>query len=326
MTEEKVNEYCKEYINWLKLRQNDGITSFVSNNLSEFYLVACVVEENLREYEDAREVQYDANTFYKMNFFDKIDIIQNFFKSINMKIDVEKCIKDGTIRSFYIDFKGDNVEQYMKGHGNADENGNVDVMVPNSGLALDMVIMMHELSHSLHRLTMNCNKQTAIVSEAIALYTELQSYDYLNNLGYTNESKFFKVYRMKKVHEYASLILIVLTYINFGNVTQENFNKLFDDKDYYKTLEGIKSKEDFYKIESNMNYVFGLLLATYMYETVKNDFSFTENINILNKKIKYSSFNDNLETIGITKFDQETILNLSSFMKEYNKENGIIKK
>lgn len=326
MTEEKVNEYCKEYINWLKLRQNDGITSFVSNNLSEFYLVACVVEENLREYEDTREVQYDTNTFYKMNFFDKIDIIKNFFKSINMKIDVEKRVKDGTIRSFYIDFKDDNVEQYMKGHGNADENGNVDVMVPNSGLALDMVIMMHELSHSLHGLTMNCNKQMAIMSEAISLYTELQSYDYLNNLGYINEARFFKVYRMKKVHEYASLILIVLTYINFGNITQENFNKLFAGKDYYKTLEGIKSKEDFYKIESNMNYIFGLLLATYMYEMVENDFSFTENINILNKKIKHSSFNDNLQTIGITKFDQETILNLSSFMKEYNKENGIIKK
>lgn len=326
MTEKKVNEYCKEYVDWLKSRKNDKITSFISNNIKEFCLVSNIVEENLREYEKVEEVEYDVNTFGKMNFFDKIDIIKNFFKSINMNVDVEKCINDGTLDPFYIDFKGDNIDKYMKGHGIQDENGNVDVMIPNSGLALDMVIMMHELTHYIHKLPIDCRKETGMMSEAIALYTELQSYDYLNNLGYANEARFFKVYRMKKVHEYASLIYIVLTYVNFGSITKENFNKLFVDKDYYKTLDSVKSKEDFYKIESNMNYVFGLLLATYMYEMVKNDFSFTENINILNKRIIYSSFNDILQMIGITKFDQETILNLSSFMQEYNKENKIIKK
>lgn len=330
MIEEKVNMYCKEYINWLGSRQDEGIEfSFVYNNLKEFYLVSKIVEDNLRDYENIRETEYDINDFSKIDFFDKITIIKNFFKNINMKIDVEKCINDGTIEPFIIDFKIDNIKQYMKGHGRADEKGNVDVMFPNSGLVLDMVVMMHELAHFPHKLTIDC-EEPSFISEAIALYTELQSYDYLNNLGYVNEAKFFKGYRMKRVYgyskKYTSLISILLTYINFGSLSKENFIKMFDDKDYYETLKDIESREDFYIIEGPLHYILGLLLATYMYGTVKNDFSFTENINILNKNLNNFSFENSLKILGISSFDKETIIKLSSSMDEYNNVKEAVKK
>ncbi len=329
MTEEKVNEFCKEYINWLKQRRGNGIDGFVSNNLKIFYLVSSVVENNLRKYENIEETKYSVSDFSKMDFFDKISIIKNFFEKINMKLDVEKCVNDGTIQPFIIDFKIDNIKQYMNGHGRADKKGNVDVTFPNSGLALDMVIMAHELAHFPHKLTMNSSEELATISEAVALYVELQSYDYLSSLGYVNESKLFKEYRMKKVYEdskkYVNLISILLTYINFGSLSKENFNKMFGDKDYHETLKGIKSRNDFYRIESCMRYTFGLLLATYMYEMVKNDFSFTENINIFSKNLNYFSFYDSFKILGITSLEEETIMKLSSSMYEYNNKNSITK-
>lgn len=315
--EKKINLYCENYIDWIKAKYEQGDDIFVYYNLEKFYNLCSIASKDFMDF-DFNDT-YDDTNFKKMDFFEKIDMVKDFFQSINMTVDVDKYMNDGTLSPSYINFDKEDKKSYMKGKGKVDNNGNGDVTFPNSGLLLDSIIMAHELGHMVNRPTNN--EQIAIISEAVALYTELQFYDYLLKLGYKDEVLFFKNIRLKDTSKlsklYSNSISILLTYIKYGAVTEKNFNCLFPEKNYFEVLNRIESNEDFYTIFMGMNYVFGFVMATFLKRKVDEDFSYTENINILNKRLNSSDFTENLRILGISNFDYESINYISSYLKDY---------
>lgn len=184
--------------------------------------------------------------------------------------------------------------------------------------------MLHELGHYANRP--GSKEETCILSEAVALYTELKAYDYLNKLGYHNEVAFFKNLRMKNVYEdakkFSRSTAIFLTYLNFGRESKENLEKLFKNISYYDTTLTIKSEDDLYRIERAFPYAFGILLASYMYEKVKNDYSFTQNINVLNKNLNDATFEESLSCLGIASIDEDLINEMANDLNKV-KESGV---
>lgn len=325
--EKKINLYCENYIDWIKAKYEQGDDIFVYYNLEKFYNLCSIASKDFMDF-DFNDT-YDDTNFKKMDFFEKIDMIKDFFQSINMTVDVDKYMNDGTLSPYYINFDKEDKKSYMKGKGKVDNNGNGDVTFPNSGLLLDSIIMAHELGHMSNRPTNN--EQISIMSEAVALYTELQFYDYLLKLGYKAEVLFFKNIRLKDTSKlsklYSNSISILLTYIKYGAVTEKNFNCLFPEKNYFEVLNEIESNEDFYTISMGMNYVFGFVMATFLKRKVDEDFSYTENINILNKRLNSSDFTENLRILGISNFDYESINYISSYLKDYlENSKGLINK
>lgn len=325
--EKKINLYCENYIDWIKAKYEQGDDIFVYYNLEKFYNLCSIASKDFMDF-DFNDT-YDDTNFKKMDFFEKIDMVKDFFQSINMTVDVDKYMNDGTLSPSYINFDKEDKKSYMKGKGKVDNNGNGDVTFQNSGLLLDSIIMAHELGHMVNRPTNN--EQIAIISEAVALYTELQFYDYLLKLGYKDEVLFFKNIRLKNTSKlsklYSNSISILLTYIKYGAVTEKNFNCLFPEKNYFEVLNEIESNEDFYTISMGMNYVFGFVMATFLKRKVDEDFSYTENINILNKRLNNSDFTENLRILGISNFDYESINYISSYLKDYlENSKGLINK
>ena len=325
--EKKINLYCENYIDWIKAKYEQGDDIFVYYNLEKFYDLCSIASKDFMNF-DFNDT-YDDTNFKKMDFFEKIDMVKDFFQSINMTVDVDKYMNDGTLSPSYINFDKEDKKSYMKGKGKVDNNGNGDVTFPNSGLLLDSIIMAHEFGHMANRPTNN--EQIAIMSEAVALYTELQFYDYLLKLGYKDEVLFFKNTRLKDTSKlsklYSNSISILLTYIKYGAVTEENFNCLFPEKNYFEVLNRIEGKEDFYTISMGMNYVFGFVMATFLKRKVDEDFSYTENINTLNKRLNSSDFTENLRILGISNFDYESINYISSYLKDYLENSiGLINK
>lgn len=325
--EKKINLYCENYIDWIKAKYEQGDDIFVYYNLEKFYDLCSIASKDFMDF-DFNDT-YDDTNFKKIDFFEKIDMVKDFFQSINMTVDVDKYMNDGTLSPSYINFDKEDKKSYMKGKGKVDNNGNGDVTFPNSGLLLDSIIMAHELSHMANRPTNN--EQIAIMSEAVALYTELQFYDYLLKLGYKDEVLFFKNIRLKDTSKlsklYPNSISILLTYIKYGAVTEKNFSCLFPEKNYFEVLNEIESNEDFYTISMGMNYVFGFVMATFLKRKVDEDFSYTENINILNKRLNNSDFTENLRILGISNFDYESINYISSYLKDYlENSKGLINK
>lgn len=325
--EKKINLYCENYIDWIKAKYEQGDDIFVYYNLEKFYDLCSIASKDFMDF-DFNDT-YDDTNFKKMDFFEKIDMVKDFFQSINMTVDVDKYMNDGTLSPSYINFDKEDKKSYMKGKGKVDNNGNGDVTFPNSGLLLDSIIMAHELSHMANRPT--SNEQIAIMSEAVALYTELQFYDYLLKLGCKDEVLFFKNIRLKDTSKlsklYSNSISILLTYIKYGAVTEKNFSCLFPEKNYFEVLNRIESNEDFYTISMGMNYVFGFVMATFLKRKVDEDFSYTENINMLNKRLNSSDFTENLRILGISNFDYESINYISSYLKDYlENSKGLINK
>lgn len=325
--EKKINLYCENYIDWIKAKYEQGDDIFVYYNLEKFYNLCSIASKDFMNF-DFNDT-YDDTNFKKMDFFEKIDMVKDFFQSINMTVDVDKYMNDGTLSPSYINFDKEDKKSYMKGKGKVDNNGNGDVTFPNSGLLLDSIIMAHELGHMVNRPTNN--EQIAIISEAVALYTELQFYDYLLKLGYKDEVLFFKNIRLKDTSKlsklYSNSISILLTYIKYGAVTEKNFSCLFPEKNYFEVLNRIESNEDFYTISMGMNYVFGFVMATFLKRKVDEDFSYTENINMLNKRLNSSDFTENLRILGISNFDYESINYISSYLKDYlENSKGLINK
>lgn len=325
--EKKINLYCENYIDWIKAKYEQGDDIFVYYNLEKFYDLCSIASKNFMDF-DFNDT-YDDTNFKKMDFFEKIDMVKDFLQSINVTVDVDKYMNDGTLSPSYINFDKEDKKSYMKGKGKVDNNGNEDVTFPNSGLLLDSIIMTHEFGHMANRPTNN--EQIAIMSEAVALYTELQFYDYLFKLGYNDEVLFFKNTRLKDTSKlsklYSNSISILLTYIKYGAVTEENFKCLFPEKNYFEVLNRIEGNEDFYTISMGMNYVFGFVMATFLKRKVDEDFSYTENINTLNKRLNSSDFTENLRILGISNFDYESINYISSYLKDYlENSKGLINK
>lgn len=325
--EKKINLYCENYIDWIKAKYEQGDDIFVYYNLEKFYDLCSIASKNFMDF-DFNDT-YDDTNFKKMDFFEKIDMVKDFLQSINVTVDVDKYMNDGTLSPSYINFDKEDKKSYMKGKGKVDNNGNGDVTFPNSGLLLDSIIMAHEFGHMANRPTNN--EQIAIMSEAVALYTELQFYDYLFKLGYNDEVLFFKNTRLKDTSKlsklYSNSISILLTYIKYGAVTEENFKCLFPEKNYFEVLNRIEGNEDFYTISMGMNYVFGFVMATFLKRKVDEDFSYTENINTLNKRLNSSDFTENLRILGISNFDYESINYISSYLKDYlENSKGLINK
>ena len=150
-------------------------------------------------------------------------------------------------------------------------------------------------------------------------------------MGYKDEVLFFKNIRLKDTSKlsklYSNSISILLTYIKYGAVTEKNFSCLFPEKNYFEVLNRIESNEDFYTISMGMNYVFGFVMATFLKRKVDEDFSYTENINMLNKRLNSSDFTENLRILGISNFDYESINYISSYLKDYlENSKGLINK
>lgn len=324
--EEKINLYCKDYIEWMSAKGNLGMDIFPFYNLDFFYNVCFTLNEAFKNYR-FKDVEIEKD-FVKMDFFNKVNLVKDFFKSINMNIDVEKSLQDGTINPSFTEFNYENIKDYMKkGRTNIDVNDNGDVSFPNSGMLLDSIVMTHELGHYANRL--NHTSQSAIMSEMVAIYTELQFYDYLSNLGYDNEVRFFKNFRLKDTKKLSekclSSISLLLTYMKYGTLNEENYYKMFPNNNYLDSLNKINDKYDFYSISMNMNYTVGFLMATYLYGKTKEDFSFTENINVFNKHLNEHSFYENLNMLGVSNFDKENMVNISKYVIGYLNQDNMIK-
>lgn len=315
MTKAEIDNACKDYENYMFERKKVGVDTFEYDNLKMFYKVVYFLKNGLEPwYYGMKFFIPRVDELSKADFITKIKISADFFKQINYNVDVEKFVRNGVVNPFdaTLDFK--KISSYLKGHGQINKD-NGDIAFPNSGLAMDLLIMIHEFGHAANKTS--DEKVKNILSEASALYVELQSYDYLSSIGYEREVKFMKSWRMKLLYEDSKKYLTILSaLLSRKDVTFKG------ETDYY-SLEMIK-QEDFYKIEKMMNYMLGFPLAIYMYNMVKDDFSFSENINTFNKNLADFTFEQSLNVIGIFDIKKDLIEKIPELIETY--ENQRIKK
>lgn len=328
MTNEELKIKLDEFLSKNKL---SGITLANLNliiKISELYL------DLKEELADVKFSSVDLENYKRLDLFTKIDLVKKIFKKYNYPISnetIDKILSDGTIDFREYEYDKDYLPSVHEGivAGCAGINDDFRfISIPNSGYITDAVIFTHELAH--YTVGIPENTTDHMVSESLAIFTEFLMEDELSSMGYNEEMKYVRKLRFKDTLNKSYLIRIMAfinVYFTFGDFEYDSYKKLYGkmtEESYNRELSKIKDYfaseiEDLHP-QRSLYYIFGCVYAYYMYDKLKSDKAYINNI--------YQAFSipyrTNLQSfsiaLGIYKIESDLKEAITSYKTELNNE------
>lgn len=328
MTNEELKIKLDEFLSKNKL---SGITLANLNliiKISELYL------DLKEELADVKFSSVDLENYKRLDLLTKIDLVKKIFKKYNYPISnetIDKILSDGTIDFREYEYDKDYLPSIHEGivAGCAGIKDDFRfISIPNSGYITDAVIFAHELAH--YTVGIPENTTDHMVSESLAIFTEFLMEDELSSMGYNEEMKYVRKLRFKNTLNKSYLIRIMAfinVYFTFGDFEYDSYKKLYGkmtEESYNRELSKIKDYfaseiEDLHP-QRSLYYIFGCVYAYYMYDKLKSDKSYINNI--------YQAFSIPYRTdlqsfskaLGIYKIESDLKEAITSYKTELNNE------
>lgn len=328
MTNEELKIKLDEFLSKNKL---SGITLANLNliiKISELYL------DLKEELADVKFSNVDLENYKRLDLLTKIDLVKKIFKKYNYPISnetIDKILSDGTIDFREYEYDKDYLPSVHEGivAGCAGIKDDFRfISIPNSGYITDAVIFAHELAH--YTVGIPENTTDHMVSESLAIFTEFLMEDELSSMGYNEEMKYVRKLRFKNTLNKSYLIRIMAfinVYFTFGDFEYDSYKKLYGkmtEESYNRELSKIKDYfaseiEDLYP-QRSLYYIFGCVYAYYMYDKLKSDKAYINNI--------YQAFSIPYRTdlqsfsiaLGIYKIESDLKEAITSYKTELNNE------
>lgn len=328
MTNEELKIKLDEFLSKNKL---SGITLANLNliiKISELYL------DLKEELADVKFSSVDLENYKRLDLLTKIDLVKKIFKKYNYPISnetIDKILSDGTIDFREYEYDKDYLPSVHEGivAGCAGINDDFRfISIPNSGYITDAVIFAHELAH--YTVGIPENTTDHMVSESLAIFTEFLMEDELSSMGYNEEMKYVRKLRFKDTLNKSYLIRIMAfinVYFTFGDFEYDSYKKLYGkmtEESYNRELSKIKDYfaseiEDLHP-QRSLYYIFGCVYAYYMYDKLKSDKAYINNI--------YQAFSIPYRTdlqsfskaLGIYKIESDLKEAITSYKTELNNE------
>lgn len=328
MTNEELKIKLDEFLSKNKL---SGIT------LANLDLIIKISELYLDLKEELADVKFssvDLENYKRLDLLTKIDLVKKIFKKYNYPISnetIDKILSDGTIDFREYEYDKDYLPSVHEGivAGCAGIKDDFRfISIPNSGYITDAVIFAHELAH--YTVGIPENTTDHMVSESLAIFTEFLMEDELSSMGYNEEMKYVRKLRFKDTLNKSYLIRIMAfinVYFTFGDFEYDSYKKLYGkmtEESYNRELSKIKDYfaseiEDLHP-QRSLYYIFGCVYAYYMYDKLKSDKSYINNI--------YQAFSipyrTNLQSfsiaLGIYKIESDLKEAITSYKTELNNE------
>lgn len=286
MTNEELKIKLDEFLSKNKL---SGIT------LANLDLIIKISELYLDLKEELADVKFssvDLENYKRLDLLTKIDLVKKIFKKYNYPISnetIDKILSDGTIDFREYEYDKDYLPSVHEGivAGCAGIKDDFRfISIPNSGYITDAVIFAHELAH--YTVGIPENTTDHMVSESLAIFTEFLMEDELSSMGYNEEMKYVRKLRFKNTLNKSYLIRIMAfinVYFTFGDFEYDSYKKLYGkmtEESYNRELSKIKDYfaseiEDLHP-QRSLYYIFGCVYAYYMYDKLKSDKSYINNI------------------------------------------------
>ena len=328
MTNEELKIKLDEFLSKNKL---SGIT------LANLDLIIKISELYLDLKEELADVKFssvDLENYKRLDLLTKIDLVKKIFKKYNYPISnetIDKILSDGTIDFREYEYDKDYLPSVHEGiiAGCAGIKDNFRfISIPNSGYITDAVIFAHELAH--YTVGIPENTTDHMVSESLAIFTEFLMEDELSSMGYNEEMKYVRKLRFKNTLNKSYLIRIMAfinVYFTFGDFEYDSYKKLYGkmtEESYNRELSKIKDYfaseiEDLHP-QRSLYYIFGCVYAYYMYDKLKSDKAYINNI--------YQAFSIPYRTdlqsfskaLGIYKIESDLKEAVTSYKTELNNE------
>lgn len=328
MTNEELKIKLDEFLSKNKL---SGIT------LANLDLIIKISELYLDLKEELADVKFssvDLENYKRLDLFTKIDLVKKIFKKYNYPISnetIDKILSDGTIDFREYEYDKDYLPSVHEGivAGCAGIKDDFRfISIPNSGYITDAVIFAHELAH--YTVGIPENTTDHMVSESLAIFTEFLMEDELSSMGYNEEMKYVRKLRFKNTLNKSYLIRIMAfinVYFTFGDFEYDSYKKLYvkmTEESYNSELAKIKDYfaseiEDLHP-QRSLYYIFGCVHAYYMYDKLKSDKAYINNIYqafSIPYRTDLQSFS---EALGIYKIESDLKEAITSYKTELNNE------
>lgn len=251
---------------------------------------------------------YKYNKKYSLKESDKI--VKDFLEQLNPYYNeyYEERKKDGTI---LFDHHPQTIEAAFSSYDIINEKR--IIYIPLEKTIEDSFAIVHELMHDINMdITME-NIARYFYTEGLSLLSELLFEDFLeerkikqcknpNNRG---------LYSLKsKAIEVDFNIKLIKTYLKDGYIDQDNLlDILISYPDYYsEDLESIVYKityDEELTLDEEQPYIMGGLMATYMYDRIKNNKNNILELFELNQMLKYYNFDQVLDYLELDYNDTE---------------------
>lgn len=328
MTNEELKIKVDEFLSKNKL------SGLVLNNLTLFIKISELYLDLKEELDDVKFSNVDLENYKRLDLYTKIDLVKNLFEKYNYPISnetIDKILSDGTIDFREYEYDNDYLPSVHEGivAGCAGIKDDFRfISIPNSGYITDAVIFAHELAH--YTVGIPENTTDHMVSESLAIFTEFLMEDELSSMGYNEEMKYVRKLRFKNTLNKSYLIRIMAfinVYFTFGDFEYDSYKKLYGkmtEESYNRELSKIKDYfaseiEDLHP-QRSLYYIFGCVYAYYMYDKLKSDKSYINNI--------YQAFSIPYRTdlqsfskaLGIYKIESDLKEAITSYKTELNNE------
>lgn len=328
MTNEELKIKVDEFLSKNKL------SGLVLNNLTLFIKISELYLDLQEELDDVKFSNVDLENYKRLDLYTKIDLVKKLFEKYNYPISnetIDKILSDGTIDFREYEYDKDYLPSVHRGivAGCAGIKDDFRfISTPNSGYITDAVIFAHELAH--YTVGIPENTTDHMVSESLAIFTEFLMEDELSSMGYNEEMKYVRKLRFKNTLNKSYLIRIMAfinVYFTFGDFEYDSYKKLYrkmTEESYNSELSKIKDYfaseiEDLHP-QRSLYYIFGCVYAYYMYDKLKSDKAYINNI--------YQAFSIPYRTdlqsfskaLGIYKIESDLKEAITSYKTELNNE------
>lgn len=329
MTNEELKIKVDEFLS------SGNISEDVLYNLKMFISIVILYEKLSKELEGTKFNAETLKNLPKLDLYTKIDLVKNMYKKYGYPLTdemIEGVLSNGTIDFREYEYEeGDYLSVIRSGvvEGSAGiRNGKKFVSLPNSGYITDAILIAHELGH--YTIGIPETSSDHMISEAFAIFSEFLMEDELSNLGYKAEMDYVRKLRFRDTFAKNYLVPIMgalNVYLTLGDFEYESFNKLYSKlplEEYKKDLANVKK---FFNrptreidIDRCLYYTFGCIYAYYMYDKLKKNPDFKENIFKAYSDPYRKDLNSFSEALGMNEIDKDLEEAINAYKDEINEE------
>lgn len=329
MTNEELKIKVDEFLS------SGNISEDVLYNLKMFISIAILYEKLSKELEGTKFNAETLKNLPKLDLYTKINLVKNMYKKYGYPLTdemIEGVLSNGTIDFREYEYEeGDYLSVIRSGvvEGSAGiRNGKKFVSLPNSGYITDAILIAHELGH--YTIGIPETSSDHMISEAFAIFSEFLMEDELSNLGYKAEMDYVRKLRFRDTFAKNYLVPIMgalNVYLTLGDFEYESFNKLYSKlplEEYKKDLANVKK---FFNrptreidIDRCLYYTFGCIYAYYMYDKLKKNPDFKENIFKAYSDPYRKDLNSFSEALGMNEIDKDLEEAINAYKDEINEE------
>lgn len=316
--EEKINNFI------LNMDYHD---KYVFDNIEFFYQLNFIVTKFLENSFKNYEKCIDISKMDKISFYEIIDLLNKFYKELNINFDVSKLYNDGTIGYKFFEYDDeDNYERFRIGanYYNVLDNKK-SIIVCNNGIITDADILVHELSHFRNDMTGGRSLVTMLFTETLALTDELIFYDFLIKKNYKIDHNFIKSsfnFFYENSLNLIPIMELLLLYREVGSISKKSFEDYYEtSEDYEEDLEILNDMPNDASLINAVSYTLSSLIAPYLFYKYKNEKSYIF-LNELNSMIMNESSDSDkcFRKIGLNGLDENDVKILSKNIKIFKKE------